>query len=197
MSQTTDGITLFNFFEVPEGADKQFVAGWARAREVIDARGGFRWTALHQSLQPQAEFRYVNVAEIASVEAWQAAVMDPEFPRELPGRPHPGLYELTREDPIGEEVESAILINPFEVAEGADDEFLSGWERARDFLREQPGYLGTRLHRNVYSPGEFRYVNRGAFSTAEEFGRAISDPEFPGRSMPYKAHPMLYQIVRR
>jgi heme oxygenase (mycobilin-producing) len=197
VSQATESITLFNFFEVPEGADEQFVAGWERAREVIDAKGGFRWTALHRSLQPDAEFRYVNVAEIGSVKAWQAAVMDPDFPRDMPGTPHPGLYEPIREDLTEEEAESVILINPFEVADGADDEFLAGWERARGFLREQLGYLGTRLHRSIYSPVEFRYVNRGAFATAEEFGRAISDPEFPGWAMPYKAHPMLYDVVRR
>ena len=197
MSKALKTVTLFNFFEVPDGADEEFFAGWARAREVIDGKDGFRWTALHRSLQPQAAFRYVNVAEIGSVEAWQAAVMDPEFPRDMPGTPHPGLYEPIREDPIREETEGVILINPFEVAEGKDDEFLAGWERARDFLREQPGYLGTHLHRSIYSPVEFRYVNRGMFATAEEFGRAVSDPGFPGRAMPYKAYPMLYEIVRR
>lgn len=106
------GVTLFNFFEVPDGADEEFLAGWERAREVIDGKGGFRWTALHRSLQPQAEFRYVNVAEIESVEAWQAAVMDPAFPRDMPGTPHPGLYEPIREDPTAQEVEGVILINP-------------------------------------------------------------------------------------
>ncbi len=190
-------VTLFNFFEVPDGADEEFFAGWERAREVIDGKGGFRWTALHRSLQPQAEFRYVNVAEIESVDAWQAAVMDPAFPRDMPGIPHPGLYEPIREDPTADEVEGVILINPFEVTDDRDEEFLAGWERARDFLREQPGYLGTRLHRSIYSPVEFRYVNRGTFATAEAFGRAISDPAFPGSAMPYKAHPMLYEIVRR
>jgi heme oxygenase (mycobilin-producing) len=193
----SESIVLFNFFEVPEGADEQFVAGWERAREVIDARRGFRWTALHRSLQPEAEFRYVNVAEIGSVEAWQAAVMAPDFPRDMPGKPHPGLYEPIREDPTREDADGVILINPFEVTDGAEDEFLAGWERARDFLREQPGYRGTRRHRSVYSPVEFRYVNRGAFATAGEFARAISNPEFPGRQMPYKAHAMLYEIVRR
>ena len=190
-------VTLFNFFDVPDGADGEFLAGWERAREVIDGWGGFRWTALHRSLQPQADFRYVNVAEIESVEAWQAAVMDPAFPRDMAGTPHPGVYEPIRADPTSEEAECVVLINPFVVADEEDDGFLAGWERARDFLREQPGYLGTRLYRGIYSPVEFRYVNRGAFATAERFGRAISDPAFPGRAMPYKAHPMLYEVVRR
>jgi hypothetical protein len=87
-----------------------------------------------------------------------------------------------------------ILINPFEVSDGGDED--GGSAPVSSFVW-QPGYLGTRLHRNVYSPAEFRYVNRGAFSTAEEFGRAISNRKFPGRAMPYKAHPMLYEIVRR
>ncbi len=182
---------------MPEDADEPFLLGWEHARDIIDARGGFQWTALHRSLQPQAEFRYVNVAEIRSLEAWQMGVMDPGFPRDLPGAAHPGLYEAVREDPMPEGAEGVILINPFEVSDSDDEEFLAAWERARDFLREQPGYLGTRLHRNLYSPAEFRYVNRGAFATAEEFGQAISHPEFPGSAMPYKAHPMLYEIVRR
>ncbi|MBV9684200.1 MAG: hypothetical protein JO046_20590, partial [Solirubrobacterales bacterium] len=48
-------------------------------------------------------------------------------PRDMPGTPHPGLYEPIREDPTPEEAECVILINPFEVADEEDDGFLAGW----------------------------------------------------------------------
>jgi hypothetical protein len=41
----------------------------------------------------------------------------------------------------------AVLINAFEVPDGADEAFLQAWESARAFLRTQPGYLSARLLR--------------------------------------------------
>jgi heme-degrading monooxygenase HmoA len=187
--------TLFNLFEVPTGAEERFLAGWQRARDFIDERGGLAATTLHQSITPHAEFRFVNVAEIDSVETWRGAVMSDDFPP-VPGVPHPALYEVVQEDPEPAGVtESVVLINAFEVAEGRDEEFLMTWEHARDWLRAQPGYLGTRLHRSLDPTAEFRYVNRGTFRTAEEFTKAISNPGFPGGAMRFRSHPMLYEVV--
>ena len=43
-----------------------------------------------------------------------------------------------------------VLINPFEVPEGVDDDrFLEGWGRAADFMRSQPGFVESRLHRRT------------------------------------------------
>jgi heme-degrading monooxygenase HmoA len=187
--------TLFNFFEVPTGAENGFVAGWERARDFIEARGGLAETTLHRSITPHAEFRFVNVAEIDSVETWRGTVASADFPR-VPGVPHPALYEVVREDyePAGV-TESVVLINAFEVAPERDEEFLMTWAHARDWLREQPGYLGTRLHRSLDPKSEFRFINRGTFRTADEFTRAISDPAFPGGAMRFRSHPMLYEVV--
>src|SRR3954447_15871119 len=187
--------TLFNLFEVPEGDEQGFLAGWEQARDFIDARGGLAATTLHRSITPHAEFRFVNVAEIASVETWRGTVASDEFPH-VPGVPHPALYQVVREDPEPAGVtQSVVLINAFEVAPDGDEELLATWEHARDWLREQPGYLGTRLHRSLDPKAEFRYVNRGTFRTADEFTRAISDPAFPGGAMRFRSHPMLYEVV--
>jgi hypothetical protein len=88
--------TLINLFEGPSVVpDEDFVAWWVRARDFLNDRVGVIPTALHRSIRPEAEFRFVNVAQIPDVEAWQAALADPGFPgREMPGRPHPGLYEV-------------------------------------------------------------------------------------------------------
>jgi heme-degrading monooxygenase HmoA len=98
---------LINLFEVEPSADDAFVAAWERARDHLHGSGGFVETALHRSLSPAARFRYVNVARIDDVPAWEAAVTSPDFPRDVPARaPFPGhdmpypsnpmLYEVIR-----------------------------------------------------------------------------------------------------
>ena len=57
--------------------------------------------------------------------------------------------------------EPLVLINAFEVAPDEDDEFIRGWERARDYLQTQPGYVDTALHRRVSPDADFRFVNVG------------------------------------
>jgi heme-degrading monooxygenase HmoA len=55
--------------------------------------------------------------------------------------------------------EPVVLINAFEVPEGEDDAFLRGWDRTREFLSTQDGYLSTRLHRSLAPGADFRFVN--------------------------------------
>ena len=76
-------VVLINLFEVPPGADKGFTASWERARDFLAAQPGYRSTELHRSLGPDAEFRFVNVAEWASPAAFR---LPP--PTRLPGSGH-------------------------------------------------------------------------------------------------------------
>ena len=89
-----------------------------------------------------------------------------------------------------------ILINAFEVPEGEDEAFLEGWERSRDFLRKQPGYLSTRLHRSLSPTADLRFVNVARWESAEAFRAATSQPEFRSGSNPYRFHASLYEVVR-
>ena len=89
-----------------------------------------------------------------------------------------------------------ILINAFEVPEGQDDEFLAGWERSRDFLRAQPGYLSTKLHRSLAPTADFRYVNVAQWESAAAFRSATAQPEFRAQTSPYRFHAALYEVVR-
>ena len=91
---------------------------------------------------------------------------------------------------------AAVLINLFEVPAGADEGFVAGWERARDFLRAQPGYLATELHRSLADDADFRFVNVAHWQSPATFQAALSQPAFPGRELPFPAHPALYQVVR-
>ena len=70
---------LINVFEVPEGRDEEFLAGWEESKRFMERQPGYVSTALHRSLDPGARFRYINVAVWESPEAFNAALNHPEF----------------------------------------------------------------------------------------------------------------------
>lgn len=42
--------------------------------------------------------------------------------------------------------EPVVLINVFEVPAADAEEFIARWEKVRDYLQTQPGYVDTSLH---------------------------------------------------
>jgi len=89
------------------------------------------------------------------------------------------------------------LINAFEVPPDADEAFIAGWERARAFLAGREGFAATALHRALRPDVEFRFVDVAAVDSPDAWQAAVSDPSFPGAEMPFRAHPGLYEVVRR
>jgi heme oxygenase (mycobilin-producing) len=199
VEKQSEPLVLINAFEVPPGADEEFLHAWQRARDFLRTQPGYVSTALHQSMAPQAEFRFINVGQWASVAEFRAATGQLGSQGvQISYRPHPSLYEVVREDePAATSESAAVLINPFEVPAGADEEFITSWEAARDYLRGQPGYLHTRLHRSILPDADFRFVNIAGWESAEAFRAAVESPGFQqaGR-VPYPAHPALYRVVR-
>ena len=69
---------------------------------------------------------------------------------------------------------SVVLINTFEVPQGKEAETLAAWQKSRDFLKTQPGYIGTRLHQNINPNGKYHFVNVARWRSAEEFKAATA-----------------------
>ena len=92
----------------------------------------------------------------------------------------------------------AVLINVFEVPEGRDDEFLTGWEKARQFMEQQRGYVSTTLHRSLDPTARFRYINVAVWETPEDFYAALNDPVFAALrdATPFAHYPSLYTVIR-
>ena len=93
---------------------------------------------------------------------------------------------------------SVILINPFEVPEETDDDrFLAGWERAADYMRRQPGFVSSRLHRALAPDARFRFINVAEWASPQDFQAAVTSEEFrelASRGSP--GSPALYEVVR-
>ena len=88
---------LINPFEVPEDVDdERFLEGWGQAADYMRSRPGFVGSRLHRAVSPNPRFRFVNVAEWASPQDFQAAVTSPEFRAMATNTPptSPALYEV-------------------------------------------------------------------------------------------------------
>jgi heme oxygenase (mycobilin-producing) len=94
--------------------------------------------------------------------------------------------------------EPVILINAFEVPAADADTFVAAWQKARDFLRSQAGYIDTVLHQSITPDAEFQFVNVAHWQTAEELIAAASSPGFrePAQGLArYRPRPALYRSV--
>jgi heme-degrading monooxygenase HmoA len=92
-------VVLINPFEVPEGKDEAFLVEWEAAKAFMARQPGYISTRLHRSLVPNARFRFINVAEWATVEDFQAALNHPAFVKLREATPFahfPAVYEVIR-----------------------------------------------------------------------------------------------------
>jgi heme-degrading monooxygenase HmoA len=95
--------------------------------------------------------------------------------------------------------EPLTLINAFEVPGEQAEQFIAAWEKTRDYLAKQPGYVDTALHQAVMPGADFQFVNIAHWQTAEDFRAAIQSPGFLESAAGlagYRPHPGLYQLVR-
>ena len=93
-----------------------------------------------------------------------------------------------------------ILINPFEVPEGREDECLAFWEKAAEYMRHQPGFISTRLHKAVSPEARFHFINVAEWESAEHFQTVIESEAFKELTAPYMElfphYPGLYKVIR-
>ncbi len=67
---------------------------------------------------------------------------------------------------------NVVLINTFTVPVEAIDEAITMWETARDFLKAQPGYISTKLHRSLSPDTKYLLINVAEWESPEAFKAA-------------------------
>ena len=93
-----------------------------------------------------------------------------------------------------------VLINPFEVPEGKLEEAISYWEVCRDFLKEQPGYVSTKLHKSIKDGAKFESINVAVWENPKAFSEGAQKMVQELGVAPVeglKPTPPLYTIVRQ
>ena len=93
-------VILINSFEVTESEEEQFLKAWHEGAALLRQAPGFISTRLHQSLDPHAKFRFVNVAQWESPQHFQAAMSIEAFQQirqKMPFTANPALYKVISE----------------------------------------------------------------------------------------------------
>jgi heme-degrading monooxygenase HmoA len=76
-----------------------------------------------------------------------------------------------------------VLINQFNVVPEDAERFLQVWADDAAFMKEQPGFISTQLHRGT--AGSSTFINVAVWESARALGEAFRSPEFQQRAARY------------
>ena len=77
---------------------------------------------------------------------------------------------------LGATAAPVTLINLFTVAADDVDALLQAWEKDANWMKKQPGYLSTQLHRGI--GGSCVFLNYAVWESVAHFRQAFAHPEF-------------------
>jgi heme-degrading monooxygenase HmoA len=97
-------------------------------------------------------------------------------------RPFDPSFSIERQ--LAVEASPVVLVNVFTMDPSDEAKFLEAWAADAQFMKLQPGYISTQLHRAV---GENpMYLNYAIFESTAAFRAASTHPEFKAK---LEAHP--------
>jgi len=73
-------------------------------------------------------------------------------------------------------VSPVVLVNVFTVSESDIPALLKAWEEDANWMKRQPGYISTQLHRGI--AGSTVFLNYAVWESAAHFRAAFSHPDF-------------------
>lgn len=90
-----------------------------------------------------------------------------------------------------------VLVNLFTLDRADEPDFLQAWQEDAGFMKRQPGFISTQLHRALGDSAT--YLNYAVWESTAAFRSAFSHPEFRAKLSSYPASaaasPHLFQKV--
>lgn len=90
-----------------------------------------------------------------------------------------------------------VLVNVFTLNKADEQIFLDAWRSDAEFMKRQPGYISTQLHRAIGDGPT--YLNYAVWESTADFRTAFTHPEFRAKLSDYPssavASPHLFQKV--
>ena len=110
-------------------------------------------------------------------------------------RPLDPAFPIERQ--LAVEASPVVLVNVFTLDKADEPIFLRTWQDDADFMKRQPGFISTQLHRAI---GEnSTYLNYAVWESTAAFRAAFTHPEFVEKLSAYPssaiASPHLFQKV--
>lgn len=98
---------------------------------------------------------------------------------------------------LGIDAGPVVLVNVFTLDKADEQTFLEVWQDDAVFMKRQPGFIATQLHRAIgESP---TYLNYAVWESTAHFRAAFTHPEFRSKIAAYPASavasPHLFQKV--
>ncbi|MCU0965511.1 MAG: antibiotic biosynthesis monooxygenase [Burkholderiaceae bacterium] len=82
--------------------------------------------------------------------------------------------------PIDQQLQSkadpVVLVNLFSVAEADIPALMAAWEKDALWMKQQPGFLSTQLHRAI--GGSLMFMNYAVWESVDSFRTAFTHPNF-------------------
>jgi heme-degrading monooxygenase HmoA len=98
---------------------------------------------------------------------------------------------------LQEDTAPVVLINQFNVAPEDVERFLEAWADDAAFMKRQPGFISTQLHRGT--AGSTTFMNVAVWESSRALGEAFGSPEFQERAARYPdsavAAPHVFQRI--
>lgn len=100
----------------------------------------------------------------------------------------PAFKELDNNVSISDQLQvnedgSVVLINLFTIDPADEDNLITSWSHDADFMKAQPGYISTQLHKGI--GGSSTFINYAIWESVESFRDAFTNPEFQKRIAQY------------
>ena len=93
-----------------------------------------------------------------------------------------------------------IVINPFEVPNGNEEQAIESWDTFAEYFRRQPGYISGKLHRSIDPDSRFHLVTVAEWESPDHFMAALNNPELQKIAESVPDHspnfPGLYEVIR-
>jgi heme-degrading monooxygenase HmoA len=86
--------------------------------------------------------------------------------------------QITYLQQLREDGGPVVLINQFNVAPEDTERFLEVWAEDAAFMKQQPGFISTQLHRGT--AGSATFMNVAVWESARALGEAFGSREFQG-----------------
>src|SRR5262245_31561516 len=98
------------------------------------------------------------------------------------------LVEMDERTPLSMQMEAedigpVILINQFTVESAEADQLLQAWAADAAWMKQQPGFISTQLHRGI--GGSRVFINYAVWESTAHFKRAFMNPEFQAKLRQY------------
>jgi heme-degrading monooxygenase HmoA len=104
---------------------------------------------------------------------------------------------VTFREQLQQDTGPVVLINRFNVAPEDTESLLQAWADDAAFMKQQPGYISTQLHRGI--GGSTTFINIAVWESAQALARAFGSPEFQAYTARYPdsavAAPHLFEKV--